>query len=124
MSDEIDITGIDKAELLAALYNEARPVGYGRLHYTPEPMTVEQARIVLGTATKEGEWAPLTPSNIEGAAYCSAGVYRFDYIKGRSIKVEFAGNVLRRADLYDRDAGPGAAQRIVNEVRAQTREQP
>ena len=43
----MDISKLDKAEVLAALYNRAQPQGMGFLHYTPEDMTVEEAQVVL-----------------------------------------------------------------------------
>ena len=45
----IDIREIPKAKLLAALYNNAKPMGMGMLAYTPEPMTEEQAQQIPGT---------------------------------------------------------------------------
>lgn len=81
----IDISGIDKAELLAALYNRARPQGLGFLHYTPEPMNVDEARQLLK----------------------SSDGY-FDYLQGRVMKVDLSGDELTTW-LYDRDNGEGAA---------------
>lgn len=90
---EIDLTGLDKADVLAALYNGARSQGFGRLHYTPEDMTREEAQALL----EEGTY--------------------FDYVKGRVLKVDLGGNSLRTA-LYDRDNGEGAAARVIEELRA------
>ena len=39
----IDITGMDKVEVLKALYNKAAPSGLGRLHATPGPLSHEAA---------------------------------------------------------------------------------
>jgi len=47
MSDRIDISSLDKAEVLRRLYNRAKPLGMGFLHYTPEPMTLVEARALL-----------------------------------------------------------------------------
>ena len=84
----IDITGINKAEILAALYNNAKPIGMGFLHYTPEPMTIEAAENLL----KENQY--------------------FDYLKGRVMKVNLSGDQLR-TELYDRDNGTGAAAKAL-----------
>ena len=40
-NEKIDISGLDKADVLAALYNNSRPLGLGFLHATPEDMTHE-----------------------------------------------------------------------------------
>jgi hypothetical protein len=84
MSEPISIAGLDKAAVLAALYNAARPLGMGMLHYTPEPMTLDEARDLL-----------------ERTQY-------FDYVKGRVMKVRIHGDTLN-SGLYDRDNGEGAA---------------
>lgn len=97
---DIEIKGIDKAELLAALYNGTRPQGMGVLHARPGDMTAAEARTLIGDAPE-----PRTGW--------------FDYVHGRPIKVGFKGDMLLRADLYDRDApgGEGSAQRIVDSLR-------
>lgn len=43
----INIAGMDKAEVLAALYNASKPLGLGIYHYTPDDITVEEARELL-----------------------------------------------------------------------------
>ena len=86
----IDITGIDKAELLVALYHGTHPLGMGVLHDNPE-FGIDDAKAALASE----------PSG------------RLDYVSGRPIKVNISGNSFDPA-LYDRDAGEGAAQRIVD----------
>jgi len=92
-SAAINIEGIDKAKLLAALYNASHPQGMGFLHYDPEPMGEDEAREILKTYTY------------------------FDYLKGRVLKVDLSSDVELFADLYDRDNGPGAAEYVVEELR-------
>jgi hypothetical protein len=92
----MNIAGINKAELLAALYNRARPQGMGFLHFTPEDMTVAQAERILS----ERKF---------GAS--------FDYLQGRVMKVDLDGDEMR-TDLYNRDNGPGAAEAIIDEFRS------
>ena len=89
MSDSINLNGLDKAEVLAALYNGARAQGLGFLNYNSEAMTAEEARSLL-----------------------QRGTY-FDYVKGRVMKVDLSGEELNPW-LYDRDNGQGAAERIIN----------
>lgn len=47
----VSIKGLSKPDVLAALYNRARPQGMGFLHYTPEDMTKEQAELLLQQTT-------------------------------------------------------------------------
>lgn len=81
----IDITNLNKAAILAALYNASRPLGLGYLHYTPEDMTTEEAAALLRRQTY------------------------FDYLKGRVMKIDLSGNTLD-PQLYDRDNGQDAAE--------------
>lgn len=80
----IDISNLDKAEVLSALYNAAKTQGLGIFQYNPTPMSVDEARGELEKNT------------------------RFDYHKGRVMKVDLSGDTLN-AFLYDRDNGEGAA---------------
>ena len=80
----IDISKLNKAEVLAALYNNSRPLGLGILDYDPTPMLAEEAEILLQNQQ------------------------RFDYLKGRVMKVNLSGDSFDEY-LYDRDNGPGAA---------------
>lgn len=87
----MDISKLDKAEVLAALYNRAQSQGMGFMHYTSEDMTVEQAHALLAEMEADGQ-----------------RLY-FDYLKGRVMKVDLAGPDMRTA-LYNRDNGPDAAE--------------
>jgi hypothetical protein len=98
MSDDIDVSDISPAELLAGLYNNARAQGMGFLQYKPEPMNAIEAAKLIGD---------------KGRAY-------FDYVQGRVMKVEINGKTLAPR-LYDRDNGHGAALRAVNEIRARSK---
>lgn len=92
----ISTAGIDKGELLAALYNASMAQGMGFLHYRSEAMTAEEARALLADATY------------------------FDYLKGRVMKVRLEGDELNPR-LYDRDNGPGAAAYVIDHLRAQSK---
>jgi hypothetical protein len=89
---KISLEGLDKGEVLAALYNASRPLGMGFLHYDPKPMTAE-----------------------EGAGILATSLY-FDYLRGRVMKIDLSGDELE-VWLYDRDNGEGAAARVIEELR-------
>lgn len=93
---EVDISGLDKLEVFKALYNRAQPQGMGLLHYTGTNMTDEEA---------SEEWA----------RHERCG-HRFDYVKGRVMKVGLAGDSFSPW-LYDRDNGQGAAAEVVDKLR-------
>ena len=81
----IDISQLNKSEVLAALYNSSKPQGLGHLHYDATLMTKEEAETLLETWTY------------------------FDYLKGRVMKVDLSEDTLH-PELYDRDNGEDAAE--------------
>lgn len=83
---KISIAGMDKAAVLVALYNAAKPLGLGWLHYDSTPMPIESARKLL-----------------------KSGQTYFDYVGGRVMKVDLSGDEFD-SRLYDRDNGEGAAE--------------
>jgi len=99
----VNTTGIDRAALLAALYDRAQPQGTGFLHFNPAPMTLEEAQQLLDENTQE--W----PRN-SGKQVCY-----FDYLKGRVMKIDVLREELDPR-LYDRDNGQGAVQGVVNQL--------
>ncbi|MBO5004412.1 MAG: hypothetical protein J6D03_04005 [Clostridia bacterium] len=86
----VDISNKDKAEVLAALYNNSHPHGMGFLQYNPEPMTIEQARELLKQTTD------------------------FDYLAGRVMKISLESNIVRTRG-YNMDNGKGAAERAISQ---------
>ena len=42
----VDISKKDKAAVLAALYNVARPLWLGNIHYDPTPMSIEELNLL------------------------------------------------------------------------------
>jgi hypothetical protein len=90
----IDISNLDKALVLAALYNASKPQGLGLLHFDPKPMTREEAQQILDERNE----------------------YKyFDYLKGRVMKVDISGDNFDPY-LYDRDNGQGTAQKVVDNL--------
>lgn len=89
--NRVNISTLDKAELLAALYNRAKPQGLGMLHYDPAPMTVDQAKELLN-------------KRISHELY-------FDYLAGRVMKIDITSDVMKTR-LYNRDNGENAAEKV------------
>lgn len=89
----VDIKGLNKAEVLAALYNNSKPLGLGFFHFDAKDMTVAEAEEILKQTTD------------------------FDYLKGRVMKVNLSSDGGFEEWLYDRDNGNGAAQRAVDALR-------
>lgn len=87
----IDISKYNKADVLAALYNNAKTQGLGTLHYTPEDLQKEEAEELLKKDTY------------------------FDYLKGRVMKVDLSGNALNSWG-YDRDNGQGSTQAAISRL--------
>jgi hypothetical protein len=85
----INVKGIDRAILLAELYNGTQPLGMGVLRDIGS-MSADLARELLGGREID-----------------------VDYFCGRPIKVTIRNDEFDPR-LYDRDAGEGAAQRAVN----------
>jgi len=102
----INIAGLDKAELFAALYNHAKPLGMGMLHYNPELLTKEAAAQLMEAGDDSSRMFP---------SMGKKGL-RFDYVKGRPLKIDLSGDELDPWG-YNRDQGDGAAERIVAELR-------
>ncbi len=93
----IDISKLNKGEVLAALYNNSKPLGTGRLCYKPTPMTKEEAETLLETRTY------------------------FDYLVGRVMKVDLSKDTFSPAG-YDRDNGEGAAESALHNLLQQKEE--
>ena len=89
----ISTIGLDKAKVLAVLYNTARPQGMGFLPYDAKPMTVEEAADIL----KRTQY--------------------FDYLKGRVLKVDLRGEGEFEEGLYDRDNGTGCGYFAISFLR-------
>lgn len=81
--------GLSKAFVLATLYNASKPQGMGYLHYTPDPMSLDEAQALL-----------------------DAGTTYFDYLKGRVMKIDLRGDTFDTR-LYNRDNGANAAERAL-----------
>lgn len=94
----VNIKGLDKAEVLHALWRHSHPQGLSFLGLSPEGFTLEKARDLI----KERQ-----EKNVE--------LY-FDYVEGHVIKCDLSGDSFDEF-RYDRDCGPGAAENAINELR-------
>ncbi len=90
--DSVDISGLDKKSLLNALYQRAKPLGMGFLHYIPnEKLSDSDAEAIL------------------------KGGY-VDYLRGRVMKINLSGNSVNTRG-YNRDNGPNAAEDVIEKLR-------
>jgi hypothetical protein len=88
----INVSGLDKARILKALYDHSKPQGMGFLAAKPGPISVEECQEIL------------------------ANQNYVDYLHGRIIKTRFDFAEKLDPILYDRDNGVGAAEHaILNE---------
>lgn len=92
MAEGIDISNLNKGDVLAALYNASKPLGMGHLCFTPENMMRKEAEGLLKEQT------------------------HFVYIQGRVMKIDLSTDILEPW-LYDRDNGEGAAQAVIDGLR-------
>ena len=96
--DEVDIRGLSKALVLAAMFNASRPQGMGFISSLSGPDGLD----------------------IEAAEKEIAKSLDFDYLFGRPLKFDLTGDSFDPWG-YDRDnGGPGAAQKIIDRLRAST----
>lgn len=98
----INIKNADKAEVLAALYNHSRILGFGTIQARYTSMTVEQAREEIDNPIGDGGFQ-------RRPGY-------FDYLHGRVMKVYIDRDELDPC-LYDRDNGRGAAAEALKNVK-------
>ena len=85
----LDIKGLDKAEVLKALYDSSHVQGMGFLQAVPEgTVTVDLCRKLLKQSTY------------------------FDYLYGRVLKVDLSGDEFDER-LYERDNGRDSAARAI-----------
>ncbi|XLQ19790.1 MAG: hypothetical protein ACKUBY_04315 [Candidatus Moraniibacteriota bacterium] len=89
---DVSITGLNKADVLAALYNTARPQGMGFMHYDPTPMSREVAEKLL----EQGKY--------------------FDYLLGRVMKTQIEGDEIS-VHGFEMDNGVGTVQQVIDELR-------
>lgn len=92
-NDRVDITGLDKAAVLAALFNNAR---VPRM-FAEVKMTTEDARECIDDQGDD---------------------LFFDYVGGRAVKADLSRDEIDPWG-FDRDNGDGAMQRIIDQLRSE-----
>lgn len=91
----VNIEGLDKAEVLRYLYNASHVQGMGYLQARKESMTRDEAASILERTTY------------------------IDYLYGKVMKINFESDYSFDERLYDRDNGQGAAQKVIDNLRAE-----
>lgn len=109
MNDKmVDISGLDKAAVLATLFNAAAPGGMGFLQakFGPSIMTVENAQQVINAG------------GTDELGY-NRGKHRFGHLFGRPLEVDLSGDAFDPS-IFDRDNGgtAGTAKRFIDHLRA------
>lgn len=94
----IDITGMNKAEVLMALYHGSHPQGLSIFNVPDHPVTIFDCRDAINELTKRGR-----------------NLY-FDYWKGHILKVDITGDFFNEV-FYDRDNYSGAAADAIEKLR-------
>lgn len=97
----VDIKGLDKAEVLHALWRHSHAQGMSFLGLTPEGFTLQKAQELIKERQEK-----------------NARLY-FDYVEGHVIKCDLSEDSFDEF-LYDRDCGYGAAEAAIDELRAFT----
>jgi len=98
----IDISGLNKADVLAALYNASRPVESGFLQAAGRPFDLNRtlAQELLDQAAAED------PQLL------------FDYVYGRPLRIDLTDDVEIDPQWYDEaNGGDGTAARIIQHLR-------
>lgn len=94
----VDIKGLDKAEVLHALWRHSHVQGLSFMGLSPEGFTLQKAQELIKERQEK-----------------NARLY-FDYVEGHVIKCDLSGDSFDEF-LYDRDCGSGAAENAINELR-------
>lgn len=89
----INIDGLDKAEVLKVLYDNAEVQGLGLLDYVSGDMTIKEAKDLLRVKQE------------------------FDYLHGRIMKVDLTSDVAFDETLYDENNGELTAIKAINRLR-------
>lgn len=96
--DTVNIEGLDKAEVLQALFNGSQQLGMGFLDKSGAvDMTYNDALFFVSSQPNKDD-------------------FYIDYLRGRVMKVHFFNNTVSTY-LYNRDNGTGKAESIIAKLR-------
>ncbi len=93
MKTNVDISGIDKKELLQALYTHAEPKGYGWYHYISDHVLPDEERESI---LAKGD--------------------RIDYLHGRGMKIDISDDSVDTS-VYNEYNGERSAEMIIASLR-------
>ena len=103
----IDLKDLNLPEVLQKLYSATRPLGMGFLHDKPVFSRDDAQAALDAGARNDGDGNP--------------SVISLDYVAGRPIKITFIKKDdrwwIRHPRKYDRDAGLGACEKVINNMR-------
>lgn len=112
MTKMVNIQGLNKADVLAALYNHTRPVGMGFLQAANGPNVMDRAyaeHLLANGQDATGDYP---------ASFSRRRDVYFDYVHGRCLKVDLSSDTEFNPWGFDRDnGGDGTAQKIVDRLR-------
>lgn len=112
MTDMVNIEGLNKGDVLAALYNNTRPGGMGLLQAAAGPDVMDRAyaeHLLVHGQDATGDYAP--GFRRDDSKY-------FDYVHGRCLKVDLTDDIEFNPRGFDRDnGGDGTAQKIIDHLR-------
>lgn len=95
----VDIKGLDKAKVLHALWHASHAQGLSFMGLNPDGFSFEHAKEIIEERQRNHQ-----------------SLY-FDYLEGHVIKCDIAKDTFDEF-LFDRDCGPGAAQRAIDTLTA------
>ena len=106
----VDISGLDKAAVLATLFNASPPGGMGfiQARFGPSIMTVEDAQQVINDG------------GTDDLGY-NRGKLRFGWLFGRPLGVDLNGGELNPWGFDPVNGGTGTAKRFIDDLRANGR---
>jgi hypothetical protein len=114
MSNMVNIEGLSKADVLAALFNASAPAGMGFLQAArgPQVMNSAYAQELLDLGSDaSGDYS-------EGTAALRSSPVNFDYLYGRPLKLDLSSDTEFDPRGFDRNnGGDGSAHRVIDELR-------